>query len=115
MDVAVARRGKSAMKNDKMFKRQDLVAAVSQKTGLPKNKAMEVVEAVFDTISDTLKSGQEIRLIGFGNFAVTERKAGKGRDPRTGEEIDIAESKSVRFKAGKTLRSSVADTAVGEA
>lgn len=99
-------------KGDKVFKRQDLVAAVSRKTGLPKNKAMEAVEAVFDTISDTLKGGQEIRLIGFGHFQVTERKSGKGRDPRTGAEIDIAESKSVRFKAGKTLRSTVADTVV---
>ncbi len=93
-----------------MFKRQDLAAAVSEKTGLPKAKALAVVEAVFNTISDTLKSGQEIRLVGFGSFAVTERKSGKGRDPRTGAEIDIAQSKSVRFRAGKTLRGSVADT-----
>jgi DNA-binding protein HU-beta len=98
--------------SSKIFNRQALVAAVAEKTGLPRAKALSVVEAVFETISGSLKGGHEVRVLGFGAFVVSERKAGKGRDPRSGAEIDIAASKSVRFRAGKALRGLVSDTAV---
>jgi DNA-binding protein HU-beta len=93
--------------SDKFFKRHDLVAAVAEKTALPRTKAVSAVDAVFEAIEATLKSGQEVRLVGFGSFTISDRKAGKGRDPRTGAEIDIPSSKSVRFRAGKSLKEAV--------
>jgi DNA-binding protein HU-beta len=92
----------------KIYNRQLLIADVAEKTGLPRAKALAAVEAVFSSTSAALKEGKEVRVIGFGTFVVTERKAGKGRDPRTGAEIDIPESKSVRFRAGKVLRELIA-------
>jgi DNA-binding protein HU-beta len=85
----------------------DLVAAVAEETDLSKAKAAEVVEAVFGAIEKTLKAGAEVRLVGFGTFVTAAREASKGRNPRTGEEIDIPASTSVRFKAGKTLKDAV--------
>jgi DNA-binding protein HU-beta len=96
----------------KVFNRQALVAAVAEKTGLPRAKALSAVEAVFESISGSLKTGHEVRVLGFGAFAVSERKAGKGRDPRSGAEIEIAASKSVRFRAGKALRGLVSEKPV---
>jgi DNA-binding protein HU-beta len=103
---------KPATASPKVFNRQALVAAVAEKTGLPRAKALSAVEAVFDAIGGSLKTGHEVRVLGFGAFAVSERKAGKGRDPRSGAEIDIAASKSVRFRAGNALRGMVSDTPV---
>jgi DNA-binding protein HU-beta len=82
----------------------DLIAAVAEQTDLPKAAATTAVEAVFTAIETALKSKQEVRLTGFGSFAVAERKATKGRNPRTGAEIDIPASTSVRFKPGKSLK-----------
>jgi DNA-binding protein HU-beta len=95
----------------RFFRRQDLLAALSEKTGLTRPKALAAMDAMLETITEILKEGQEVRLVGFGAFVPTERKAGKGRDPRTGVEIDIPESKSVRFKPGKSLRDAVAGKA----
>jgi DNA-binding protein HU-beta len=98
---------KNAEKQENIFKRNDLVAVVADKIGLPRTKATSAVDAVLEAIAHHLKSGQEVRLVGFGAFVVGERKAGKGRDPRTGAEIDIPAAKSVRFRASKALRESV--------
>jgi DNA-binding protein HU-beta len=87
--------------------KMDLIAAVADETELPRGKAAEVVDAVFGAIEQALKDSQEVRLVGFGTFATAQRKAAKGRHPRTGEEIRIAASVSVRFKAGKGLRDAV--------
>ncbi len=84
--------------------KMDLIAAVAARTETPKAKAAEAVEAVLSAIEGALKDGEEVRLVGFGTFAITHRKASKGRDPRTGVEIDIAATTSVRFKAGKGLK-----------
>lgn len=100
-------KGEKETKKENVFKRPELIAKVAEKTGLPRGKANSAVEAVFDVIAHRLKEGNEVRLVGFGSFNVSERKAGKGRDPRTGVEIDIPESKSVRFRAGKSLREAV--------
>jgi DNA-binding protein HU-beta len=97
---------------ERLFNRQKLIGAVADKTGLPRAKALSAVEAVFELMSHSLKDGKEVRVLGFGAFAVSERKAGKGRDPRTGAEIDVPRSKSVRFRASKTLRELVVDTPV---
>ena len=95
-------------KNDSVFKRQELAGALVEKTGLPRAKAVAAVDAMLETITERLKEAQEVRLVGFGAFALSKRKAGKGRDPRTGSEIDIAEATSVRFRPSKTLRQAVA-------
>jgi DNA-binding protein HU-beta len=85
----------------------DLIAAVAQETDISKAKATEVVEALFGAIEKSLKQKEEVRLVGFGTFVTAAREASKGRNPRTGEEIDIPASTSVRFKAGKTLKDAV--------
>jgi DNA-binding protein HU-beta len=87
--------------------KMDLIAAVSEETDISKAKAAEVVDAVFGAIEKTLKKKEEIRLVGFGTFVTAQREATKGRNPRTGAEIDIPASTSVRFKAGKTLKDAV--------
>ncbi|WP_279312850.1 HU family DNA-binding protein [Acetobacter sp. AN02] len=92
---------------DKPLNKQELVAAVADEADLPKAKASEVVDAVFGAIENALKNGQEVRLVGFGTFVTAHRKATKGRNPRTGEEIDIPASTSVRFKPGKSLKDAV--------
>lgn len=87
--------------------KMDLVADVAEQADLSKAKAAEVVDAVFAAIESALKKKQEVRLVGFGTFATASRKAGIGRNPRTGEEIKIPASNSVRFKPGKTLKDAV--------
>lgn len=85
----------------------DLIAAVADATDLSRAKAGEVVDAVFNTITDAMKKDDEVRLVGFGTFGTAVRKATTGRNPRTGEEIQIPESKTVRFKVGKSLKDAV--------
>ena len=87
--------------------KNDLVADVAERTGMSKAGASQAVEAIIGSVTDALKSGQDVKIIGFGNFAVTQRAASKGRNPRTGEEIDIPASKSPKFRAGKGLRDAV--------
>lgn len=85
----------------------ELVNAVADKTELSKKDAGQAVDAVFETITETLGQGEKVQLIGFGNFEVRERAARKGRNPQTGEEIQIPASKVPAFKAGKALKDSV--------
>ena len=85
----------------------DLVDAVAQATDTSKAEAANAVDAVLDTITDALKSGDGVQLIGFGNFSVSDRAAREGRNPRTGETIQIAASKQPKFKAGKALKDAV--------
>ena len=85
----------------------DLVAVVSDETELPRNKASEVVDAVLNAIEAALKKQEEVRLVGFGTFATAKRKATSGRNPRTGEAMEIAASTTVRFKPGKALKDAV--------
>ena len=85
----------------------DLINAVSEKSELSKKDATKAVDAVFDAIAETLKDGDKVQLIGFGNFEVRERSARKGRNPQTGEEIDIPASKVPAFKPGKALKDAV--------
>ncbi|CAK0773242.1 DNA-binding protein HU-beta [uncultured Gammaproteobacteria bacterium] len=84
--------------------KNDLVAYVTDTTGLAKSAAAKAVDAVFDGITNALKQGDEIRLVGFGTFAVADRAASNGRNPRTGEQIAIPASRQPKFKAGKTLK-----------
>jgi DNA-binding protein HU-beta len=87
--------------------KNDLVAAVADKTSVPKAEAEKLIDAMLDIITQTLKGGDEVRLVGFGTFVVTKRKAGTGRNPRTGEEIKIPASMQPKFRAGKQLKDAV--------
>ncbi|KQT32741.1 DNA-binding protein HU [Sphingomonas sp. Leaf412] len=87
--------------------KQELIAQVATVAGLGKSEASRAVEAVFDTISGSLKKGDEVRLVGFGTFAVSRRKASTGRNPRTGEPMSIKASTQPKFKAGKVLKDSL--------
>ena len=84
--------------------KNDLIAAVADSTGLSKADSAKAVDSVFDSITGSLKKGMEVRLVGFGTFSVARRKASEGRNPRTGEKIDIPESNQAKFKAGKGLK-----------
>jgi DNA-binding protein HU-beta len=85
----------------------DLIAKVAEMTDLSKKDATKAVDAVFDAIAEALQSGEKVQLVGFGNFEVRERSARKGRNPQTGEEIDIPASKVPAFKPGKALRDGI--------
>ena len=87
--------------------KNDLVATVASSTGLSKGDAAKAVDGVFSAITDALKAGSEVRLVGFGTFSVAQRAASRGRNPRTGESIDIAASNQPKFKAGKALKDAV--------
>ena len=86
--------------------KQELIGAVADTAGLSRSDSVKAVEAVFDTIAGALKRGDEVRLVGFGTFTVTRRKASTGRNPRTGEPMSIKESAQPKFKAGKNLKDS---------
>ncbi len=85
----------------------DLISAVADDASLTRAQASEAVDAVFKAIETALKKEEEVRLVGFGTFATAKRKAATGRNPRTGEEISIPASTSVRFKPGKGLKDAV--------
>ncbi|MBK5265497.1 HU family DNA-binding protein [Rhizorhapis sp. SPR117] len=87
--------------------KQDLIGAVADSSGLTKSDASKAVEGVFEAITGSLKKGDEVRLVGFGTFSVTKRKASTGRNPRTGEPMTIKASSQPKFKAGKGLKDSV--------
>ena len=87
--------------------KNDLVAVVSDKTGLSKADSTNAVDGVFDAITDALQGGDDVRLVGFGTFTVSMRRASEGRNPRTGERISIPASRQPKFKAGKGLKDAV--------
>jgi len=87
--------------------KSELIAKAAESSELSKKDASKAVEAVFEAITEALKSGDKVQLVGFGNFEVRERSARKGRNPQTGQEIDIAASKVPSFKPGKALKDAI--------
>ena len=87
--------------------KNDLIGAVAEASGLSKSDASSAVEGVFDAITKSLSKGDEVRLVGFGTFSVAKRKASTGRNPRTGEPMNIPASNHPKFKAGKGLKDAV--------
>lgn len=85
----------------------ELVGQVSTSTGMTKKDVEKVVNAFFDTVEGALKAGDKVQLIGFGTFEVRDRQARKGRNPQTGQEINIPATKVPAFKAGKALKDAV--------
>ncbi len=85
-----------------------LIATVAQKSGFSKKDAELAVNSVLDVITEALKEGEKVQIIGFGTFEVKERPARKGKNPQTGATIDIPASKAPVFKAGKALKETIA-------
>ena len=85
----------------------ELIESVANDANLSKADALKAIDSVIAGITDALKKGDKVTLVGFGVFSVAERKARKGRNPRTGDEIDIAASKSPKFAAGKALKQAI--------
>ena len=88
--------------------KNDLINKVSDSASLSKTDAARAVDAVFESISGALQNKNDVRLVGFGTFCVVERKATEGRNPRTGEKIQIAAKNVPKFKPGKDLKECVA-------
>ena len=87
--------------------KNDLVASIASDTGMSKADAASAVDGVIDSITAALGRGEEVRLVGFGTFNVAHRRATQGRNPRTGEPIQIPASNQPKFRAGKGLKSAV--------
>tara|TARA_B100000315_G_C14410372_1_gene510723 strand:- start:352 stop:624 length:273 start_codon:yes stop_codon:yes gene_type:complete len=87
--------------------KDDLIAKVANSVGVSKSDAAKSVDAVFSNITSSLKGGSEVRLVGFGTFIVANRAATTGRNPRTGESIQIPAKKVPKFRAGKALKDTV--------
>ena len=87
--------------------KQELIEKVASGAGLSKADATSAINATISSITSALKKGQSITLVGFGSFKVSKRKARKGRNPRTGEVINIKATKVPRFSAGKSLKDAV--------
>ena len=82
----------------------ELVAAMAEQTNLSKKDAAAALKAFIDVVSEELKKGEKVQLVGFGTFEVSERAAREGRNPQTGETMEIKASKTPKFKAGKALK-----------
>ncbi len=85
----------------------ELVAAIAERTQISKKDAEKALKAFTDVVAEELTKGEKIQLVGFGTFEVSDRAAREGRNPRTGETMTIAASKTPKFKAGKALKDAV--------
>lgn len=105
-DLAVSK-SLTKPKKENIMNKSELIARIADDTGLAKAKATEVVDLIGKVITEELKHGDGLSIVGFGTFKVTERKAKKGRNPATGEAIQIPAKKAPIFKAGKALKDAV--------
>lgn len=87
--------------------KNELVSAVADAAGLSKGDAQSAIEAVFDTITNELKKGGDVRLVGFGNFSMSRREASVGRNPQTGAPVNIPARNVPKFSAGKGLKDAI--------
>ena len=85
----------------------ELVAAMADQAGISKKDAEKALAAFTSVVTDELKKGEKVQLVGFGTFEISERKAREGRNPQNGETMKIAASKAPKFKAGKALKDAV--------
>lgn len=84
--------------------KQDLAIRVAEATGVTRVEALNTIDTMLDIITESLARGEEVRLVGFGNFVSGTRKASTGRNPRTGEPMDLAESVMPKFRVGRNLK-----------
>ena len=101
------------MANGDTMTKADIIEAIYQKVGYSKKEAADLVELIFDTIKDTLAKGEKIKISGFGNFMVRDKKARTGRNPQTGEAIQISARRVLTFKPSQVLRADVNVTGEG--
>jgi DNA-binding protein HU-beta len=87
--------------------KQDLISAIAEQAGMKKTEAKASLEVVLDTITKSLIKGEDVKIVGFGSWVVQQKAARKGRNPQTGEEIQIPAKKVVKFKVGKDLAEGV--------
>lgn len=87
--------------------KQELISAMSAKSGLNKEQSGAALEAFIDSVTDALKDGDDVRLLGFGNFMVSRREAKMGRNPQTGAQVEIKAANVARFKVGKGLKDKI--------
>jgi DNA-binding protein HU-beta len=87
--------------------KQDLIGQVADRAGLTRSDAAKAVETMLEVVTSALKRGDEVRLVGFGNFSVTRRKASVGRNPRTGAPMQIKASSQPKFRPGRILKEAV--------
>lgn len=85
----------------------DIIEKVYLKTGFSKKESAEIVEEVFDLVKNTVAKGEKIKLAGFGNFVVKEKATRRGRNPQTGEEIEISSRRILTFKPSQVLKSAI--------
>jgi DNA-binding protein HU-beta len=85
----------------------ELVAAMAEKTGMNRAQAKDALEAFINSVTTSLKRGQDVRLVGFGTFKAVNRPAGTARNPRTGETVKRPASKTCRFQVGESLKGSL--------
>ena len=88
----------------------ELIAAVAEKAEISKKDSEKALKAFIDVVTDELKNGEKIQLVGFGTFEVSERAAREGRNPQTGKTMKIEACKAPKFKAGKALKDAINDT-----
>lgn len=99
--------GNTNIEEDLSMNKTELVAAIAEKAELSKKDSEKALKAFIDVVTDELKAGEKIQLVGFGTFEVAERAAREGRNPTTGATIKIPASKAPKFKAGKALKDAV--------
>ena len=87
--------------------KNDLIASVASRTGLSKADSAKAIDATLASVTSSLRGGTEVRLVGFGTFSVSNRRASQGRNPRTGAPIQIPACRVPKFKAGKALKQAV--------
>ena len=87
--------------------KNELAGVVADKAGITKAQASDAIDAALNAITHALKSGDEVRLLGFGNFAVAQRKATTARNPQTGATVNVPASRAPKFKPGKALKDAV--------
>lgn len=85
----------------------ELVSAMADKAGITKSQAKDALDAFMDSVTGSLKSGQEVRLVGFGSFVPVSRAAGVARNPRTGESVNRPASQTARFRIGEGLKAAL--------
>ena len=95
------------MKSGKTMTKADIIETVYEKIGFSKKESAEIVELVFNTMKQTLERGEKIKISGFGNFVIRDKKPRIGRNPQTGEEIEISARKVLTFKPSQVLKNAL--------
>lgn len=91
----------------------ELIEAVYSKVGISKKESADLVELIFDTMKDTLSKGEKIKISGFGNFVVREKRSRMGRNPQTGESMEISERRVLTFRPSQVLKNDLNGTTGG--